>query len=107
MAVLEALNRLNPDREGAGRKFRACDLMVDIVDQIRKAGWLAVEAGLLIVILCVLLNIIVGPASSGDFVAAVAANANTFLQGLPSGTVIGLVLVFLAYWIMTRRGIAP
>lgn len=78
--------------------------MPDIIDTIRKVGWLAVEAGLLVVILCVLLNIILGPASSGDFVAAVAANANTFLQGLPAGTVTGLVLIFLAYWIVTRRG---
>jgi hypothetical protein len=78
--------------------------MPDIIDYIRKAGWLAVEAGLLIVILCVLLNIILGPASSGEFVAAVAINANTFLQGLPAGTVMGLVVVLLAYyWIVTRQ----
>lgn len=80
--------------------------MADIIDHVRKAGWLAVEVGLLIVILCVLLNIILGPASSGDFVAAVATNANTFLQGLPAGTVMGLVLIFLAYWIVTRRSAA-
>jgi hypothetical protein len=77
--------------------------MPDIITTIRKTGWLAVEAGLLIVILCVLLNIILGPASSGDFVGAVATNANTFLQGLPAGTVTGLVLIFLAYWIVTRQ----
>jgi hypothetical protein len=76
--------------------------MPDIITTIRKAGWLAVEVGLLIVILCVLLNIILGPASSGEFVAAVAANTNTFLQALPAGTVTGLVLIFLAYWIATR-----
>lgn len=77
--------------------------MPDMIDTIRKAGWLAAEVGLLIVILCVLLNIILGPASSGEFVAAVAGNANTFLQGLPAGAVMGLVLIFLAYWMMTRR----
>lgn len=81
--------------------------MADIIDHIRKAGWLAVEVGLLIVILCVLLNIILGPASSGDFVAAVATNANTFLQGLPAGTAMGLVLIFLAYWMVTRRAATP
>lgn len=80
--------------------------MPDIIDHIRKAGWLAVEAGLLLVILCVLLNIILGPVSSGEFVAAVATNANTFLQGLPSGTVVGLVLIFLAYALVTRRSAA-
>ena len=76
--------------------------MPDVINHVRRAGWLAVEGGLLVVILCVLLNIILGPASSGDFVSAVATNANTFLQGLPSGTVVGLVLLFLAYWIVTR-----
>jgi hypothetical protein len=79
--------------------------MPDIITTIRKAGWLVVEAGLLLVILCVLLNIILGPASSGEFVAAVATNANTFLQGLPAGTVMGLVLIFMAYWMVTRRGV--
>ena len=77
--------------------------MPDVITTIRKAGWLAVEVGLLIVILCVLLNIILGPAASGDFVGAVAANANTFLQGLPAGTVTAVVLVFLAYWMVTRQ----
>jgi hypothetical protein len=77
--------------------------MPDIITTIRNAGWLAVEAGLLIVILCVLFNIILGPASSGEFVTAVATNANTFLQALPAGTVTGLVLVFMAYWIVTRQ----
>jgi hypothetical protein len=71
--------------------------MEDMMDQIRKIGWLAAEAGLLIVILCVLLNIILGSESSGPFVASVAANANTFLQGLPAGVLLGLVLIVLAY----------
>lgn len=77
--------------------------MPEVINHVRRAGWLAVEIGLLVVILCVLLNIILGPASSGDFVGAVAQNANTFLQGLPAGTVMGLVLIFLAYWIVMRQ----
>ncbi len=80
--------------------------MPDFIANVRNAGWLAVEAGLLIVILCVLLNIILGPASSGDFIVSVATNANTFLQGLPAGTVVALVAVFMAYWIVTRRSVA-
>jgi hypothetical protein len=80
--------------------------MPDFIANVRNAGWLAVEAGLLIVILCVLLNIILGPASSGDFIVSVATNANTFLQGLPAGTVVALVAVFMAYWIVTRRSLA-
>jgi hypothetical protein len=71
--------------------------MEDMMDQIRKIGWLAAEAGLLIVILCVLLNIILGNEDSGAFVASVAANANSFLRGLPSGLIMGLALIVLAY----------
>lgn len=71
-------------------------LMIDMLDRVRRIGWLVAEAGLLIVILCVLLNIILGP-ESGRFVSAVAANANVFLLGLPAGVLLGLALVVFAY----------
>lgn len=79
--------------------------MTEMLDQARRAGWLIAEAGLLVVILCVLLNIILGAESSGEFVASVARNANTFLQSLPAGTLIGLVLIVLAYWLV-KPGVA-
>jgi hypothetical protein len=71
-----------------------------MLDQARRVGWLIAEAGLLVVVLCVLLNIILGAESSGEFVASVARNANAFLQSLPAGTLIGLVLIVLAYWLV-------
>jgi hypothetical protein len=74
--------------------------MTEMLDQARRVGWLIAEAGLLVVVLCVLLNIILGPESSGEFVASVARNANAFLQSLPAGTLIGLVLIVLAYWLV-------
>lgn len=70
--------------------------MKDVVEQIRKFGWLAAEAGLLIVVLSVLLHIVLGEAG-GAFVTSVAENTNAFLRGLPSGVVVGLGLVFFAY----------
>lgn len=70
--------------------------MIDMLDRVRRIGWLVAEAGLLIVILCVLLNILLGP-ESGRFVSAVAANANVFLLGLPAGVLLGLALVVFAY----------
>jgi hypothetical protein len=76
--------------------------MTEMLDQVRRAGWLFAEAGLLVVILCLLLNIILGAESSGEFVGAVAKNANAFLQGLPAGTMMGLVLVLVAYWLFQR-----
>jgi hypothetical protein len=69
-----------------------------MLEQIRKAGWLVAEAGLLIVILCVLIDIILGTESAGTFVASVAANANAFLRALPAGTMVGLALIALVYW---------
>ncbi len=77
--------------------------MPEIVEQMRRIGWLVAEAGFLIVILCVLLNIIFGPEASGAFVSGVAANANAFLQGLPAGVLVGLALVALAYGLLRSR----
>jgi hypothetical protein len=79
--------------------------MTEMLDQVRRAGWLFAEAGLLVVILWLLLNIILGAESSGEFVGAVAKNANAFLQGLPAGTMMGLALVLVAYWLF-QRGVA-
>jgi hypothetical protein len=70
--------------------------MIELLDRVRKVGWLLAEGGLLIVILSILLNIILGP-ESGVFVSAVAANANLFLLGLPAGVLLSLALVVLAY----------
>lgn len=77
--------------------------MPDIVDNIKRAGWLAVEVGFLVVILCMLSNIILGPEASGAFVNAVATNANGFVQGLPAGVLVGLALIALAYGLMRPK----
>jgi hypothetical protein len=77
--------------------------MTEMLDQVRRVGWLIAEAGLLVVILCILLNIILGAESSGEFVAAVAKNANAFLQSLPAGTMMGLALLVVAYWLLKQR----
>jgi hypothetical protein len=71
-------------------------------EQIRKIGWLVVEAALLIVVLCVLLNILLG-SQSGAFIAGVAANALNFLKEVPSGTFLGVVLLLVIYWIYKAR----
>lgn len=73
--------------------------MTDMLDRVRRTGWLIAETGLLLVVLCLLLNIILGAEMSGEFVVAVAKNANLFLQSLPAGTLVGLALVVLAYWL--------
>ncbi len=73
-----------------------------MIEQIRRIGWLTVEIALLLVVLCVLLNIILG-ADSGGFIGSVAVNAAQFLQSIPPGTFLGVVLLVLLYWTFKTR----
>jgi len=72
------------------------------MEQITRVGWRIVEVALLLVVLCVLLNTILGQ-DSGAFIASVAANALGFLQAIPPGTVVGVLIVVLLYWIFKTR----
>ena len=76
---------------------------MDMVRRITKFGWLAVEASFLLVILCVLLNIILGK-GSGGFISSVAANALDFMQKVPAGTFLGIFLIVVMYWVIKSRG---
>lgn len=73
-----------------------------MIRQILKYGWLAAEAGLLLVILCVLLRTILG-SGSGDFISSVAANALDFMQKVPSGTFLGIFLILILYWLIKSK----
>ncbi len=70
--------------------------------QITKFGWHVVEASLLLVILCVLLNIILGR-GSGGFISSVAANALDFTQKIPAGTFLGVFLILALYWVFRSK----
>ena len=70
-----------------------------MIRQITKIGWIVVEVAFLIVVLCVLLNIILGR-ESGGFISSVAANALDFLQKVPSGTFLGIFLILVVYWLI-------
>jgi hypothetical protein len=73
-----------------------------MLTQIRRAGWFVVELAVLLVILCVLLNIILG-ADGGGFIASVATNATTFLQRIPPGTFLSVVLILALVWLLRSR----
>lgn len=75
---------------------------MEIIRRITKFGWLAVEAGFLLVILCVLLNIILGK-GGGGFISSVAANALDFMQKVPPGTFLGIFLILALYWVIKSR----
>ncbi len=68
-----------------------------VLDRLRQIGWFVVEAAFLLIVLCVLLNVILGDEGGGEFIAFVAGNAMHFLQSIPPGIVIGLVLIVVFY----------
>jgi NhaP-type Na+/H+ or K+/H+ antiporter len=74
-----------------------------IIDRLRQIGWLVVEAAFLLVVLCVLLNVILGDDGSGQFITDVAGNAMHFLQTIPPGIVIGFVLIVVLYRFIELR----
>ena len=63
---------------------------------IQKIGWLVVEVALLLIVLCVLLDIIISPVGFG-FISLVAGNAKAFLQTVPPGTTLGIVILVFLY----------
>jgi hypothetical protein len=73
-----------------------------MVDQIKKIGWHTVEAGLLLIVLCVVLNIIIGQ-ENGSYISFVAENATKFVQSLPAGVTTGIAMVALLYWFAKTR----
>ena len=68
-----------------------------MIQKITKYGWLVIELAFMLVVLCVLLNLILGK-ESGGFIASVAANTLDFLQKVPSGAVLGIFLILVVYW---------
>lgn len=73
-----------------------------MIERMRRAGWLAAEAGLLLIVLCILLSILLGK-EGGPVIASVAENASKFLAALPPGVALGAALILLLYWFMTSR----
>ena len=70
--------------------------------RLRTIGWAVVEAAFLLIVLCVLLNIILG-GDTDSFIASVAKNATDFLQRLPPGVVLGVALIVMIYGMVKSR----
>ena len=70
--------------------------------QIRAIGWAAIEAAFLLIMLCMLLDIVVGT-QADSFVSKVAKNATAFLQSLPPGVVVGVAAVAVVYGVLRTR----
>jgi len=80
--------------------------MSNFIRQSRAIGWAAVEALFLLVVLCLLLNMLVG-SHADSFISAVAANATAFLQALPPGVFLGLVLIAVIWGFLKSRLLPP
>ncbi len=72
------------------------------MERVLRIGWFVVEVAFLLVALCVLLEIIIGP-QGGGFVTAVAERAKNFLQAVPPGAVLGVVILVFVYLFITSK----
>ena len=73
-----------------------------LLARLRTIGWAVVEAAFLLIVLCILLNIILG-GEADSFIASVAKNAADFLQRLPPGVVLGVALIVMIYGLVKSR----
>jgi hypothetical protein len=76
--------------------------MPNVLQQIRTIGWAVIEAALFLVVLCMLLDIILGP-QADSFISQVSKNTTTFLNAVPSGTVVGFALVVAVFALLRTR----
>ena len=80
--------------------------MENFLRQLRSIAWAVVEAAFLLIVLCLLLNIIIGD-KSDSFISGVAKNATAFLQSLPPGIFLGLVLIAVICGFLRSRLLPP
>ncbi len=73
-----------------------------LLAQLRAVGWAAIEAAFLLIVLCLLLDIVIGT-QADSFVSKVAKNATAFLQSLPPGIVVGGAAVAMVYGFLRTR----
>jgi len=76
--------------------------MATLFLRLRTIGWAAVEAALMLIVLCILFNIIIG-GEADSFISTVARNATGFLQSLPPGVFLGIVLIVFVYFLIKSR----
>jgi Na+-translocating ferredoxin:NAD+ oxidoreductase RnfE subunit len=80
--------------------------MENFLRQLRRIAWAVVEAAFLLIVLCLLLNIIIGD-KADSFISSVAKNATAFLQSLPPGVFLGLVLIAVIWGFLRSRFFPP
>jgi hypothetical protein len=76
--------------------------MATFLTQVRMVGWAIVEAAILLIVFCILLNIILG-GEADSFISSVAGNATNFLERLPPGVFLGVALIVMIYSLVKAR----
>jgi hypothetical protein len=76
--------------------------MGTFLTQVRRVGWALVEAAFLLIVVCILLNIILG-GEADSFISSVAGNATNFLERLPAGVFLGIALIVMIYGFLKAR----
>jgi hypothetical protein len=77
--------------------------MLDYLQKAKQYLWAFVEIGFLTVLSVILIYLILGPDSSGVFVAAVADNVLKFAAALPPQSLVGLAIVLALVNLLTNR----
>jgi hypothetical protein len=77
--------------------------MLSYLQKVRQYLWLFVEIGFLTVLSVILIYLILGPDSSGVFVAAVASNVLTFASAVPPQSLVGIAIVLALVILVTNR----
>jgi Na+-translocating ferredoxin:NAD+ oxidoreductase RnfE subunit len=80
--------------------------MENFLQPLRRIAWAVVEAAFLLIVLCLLFNIIIGD-QADSFISSVAKNATAFLQSLPPGIFLGLVLIVVIWGFLRSRLLPP
>jgi hypothetical protein len=76
--------------------------MIENFEKSRRFVWAIVEALFQLILLCLLLDIILGD-QSGPLVGGVAENSLLFLNAVPQGTILALLAVYLVYLYFRHR----
>ena len=77
--------------------------MLDYLQKTKQYLWVFVEIGFLTVLSVILVYLILGPDSSGVFVAGVADNVLKFAGVIPAQSLVGLALVLALIVLLTNR----
>ena len=73
-----------------------------MINFLRKLGWQIIELGVVVVLISIISYAILG-ADSGSAMSSISRNALAVLKEIPSGTVIGLVALYVIFHLYEKK----